>query len=97
MELVKHLDDLDIPLSTTLPEFIKSVEKRKLPKGTFISGTVSFRDLPPPLVQGEIQGVIGYIIGDLLIDLTLTSVDVPNRWTCTYRSNRGTPKWVERK
>lgn len=97
MELVKHLNDIKIPLNTTLPEFIKSIEGCKLPKGTFFSGTVYFKDLPFHLMQGEIQGVIGYLGEELLIDMTLTSVDMPNRWTCTYRSKHGTPKWIERK
>jgi hypothetical protein len=97
MELVKHLDDLGISLNTTLSEFIKSIEGCKLPKGTFFSGTVHFSDLPPALVQGEVQGVIGYIAGDMLIDMTLTSVDMPTRWTCSFRTWQGVPKWIERK
>jgi hypothetical protein len=97
MAKVVHLDDLGINTRLSLADFVSAIKKLQLEKGTFFSGTVYFSDLPPGLVQAEIQGVIGYIIGDLLIDMTLTSVDLPSRWTCSYRTGQGTPKWIERK
>jgi hypothetical protein len=98
MAKVVHLDDLGINLSSSLADFISALAKCQLEKGTFFSGTVAFSDRPSQLVQGEVQGVIGYIVGDLLIDMTLTSVEMPNRWTCSYRTGAvNPPKWIERK
>ena len=98
MELVVHLDNLkNVDTHSTLEKFISTLESCKLSKGTFFSGTVYFKGLPGGLSQAEIQGVIGYIVGDMLIDMTLTSVDVTTRWTCSYRTHYGEPKWIERK
>ena len=55
------------------------------------------KDLPTGLRQAEVQGVIDDIIGDMLLDMTLTSTDMSIRWTCTYRTGHGIPEWVERK
>ena len=44
-----------------------------------------------------VQGVIGDIIGDMLLDMNLTSTDMSTRCTCTYRTGHRAPKWIERK
>lgn len=94
---VIHLDDLKVNIHDTLQQFIATLASCKLEKGTYFSGTVYMKDLPTGLRQAEVQGVIGDIIGDMLLDMTLTSTDMSTRWTCTYRTGHGIPKWVERK
>ncbi|WP_074435135.1 hypothetical protein [Bacteroides timonensis] len=94
---VVHLDDLKVNTHDTLKQFIATLAGCKLEKGTYFSGTVYMKDLPTGLVQAEVQGVVGYIIGDMLLDMTLTSTDKSTRWTCTYRTGHGIPEWVERK
>lgn len=92
-----HLDDLKVDIYSTLKQFIATLESCKLKKGTYFSGTIHLKDLPANLRQAEVQGVIGYIAGNMLLDMTLTSTDTTSRWTCTYRTNYREPKWVERK
>lgn len=92
-----HVDDLNVDIHSTLKEFIATLENCKLKKGTYFSGTIYLKGLPANLRQAEVQGVIGYIAGDMLLDMTLTSTDTTSRWTCTYRTHYGEPKWVERK
>lgn len=94
---VVHLDNLKVDTRGTLKQFIATLADCKLEKGTYFSGTVHMKDLPTGLIQAEVQGVVGYIIGDMLLDMTLTSTDVSTRWTCTYRTGYGEPAWAERK
>ena len=94
---VVHLDDLKVNTHDTLKQFIATLANCKLEKGTYFSGTVYMKDLPTGLRQAEVQGVIGDIIGDMLLDMTLTSTDMSTRWTCTYKTGYGEPRWIERK
>lgn len=98
MGTVIHLDDLkSVDVHSTLSQFVSTLENCNLSKGTFFSGTIYLRDLPSNLVQAEVQGVIGFIAGDMLLDMTMTSTDCTSRWTCTHRTRYGEPKWIERK
>lgn len=72
---VVHLDDLKVNTRDTLKQFIATLASCKLEKGTYFSGTVHMKDLPTGLRQAEVQGVIG----DMLLDMTLTSTDMPTQ------------------
>ena len=94
---VVHLDDLKVDKEGTLKQFIATLVSCKLEKGTYFSGSVCLKDLPPRLTRAEVQGVIGYIGRNMLLDMTLTSTDTSTRWTCTCWDDCKEPKWVERK
>ena len=94
---VVHLDDLKVNTRGTLKQFIDSLINCKLEKGTYFSGSICLTDLPPQVSRAEVQGVIGYIGGDMLLDMTLTSTDTSIRWNCTCWGHCREPKWVERK
>lgn len=95
---VVHLDDLNVKIEGTLLEFIDSLTKCNLEKGTFFSGSVKLKDLPTEISRGEIQGVVGYYETDILLDMTLTSTtNTSIRWTCSYWAKGAKPEWISRK
>lgn len=94
---VVHLDDLKVNTRGTLKQFIDTLINCKLEKGTYFSGSICLTDLPPQVSRAEVQGVIGYINGNMLLDMTLTSTDTSIRWNCTCWGHCREPKWVERK
>jgi hypothetical protein len=91
MARILALKELDVVIDASTKDFVDSIVKLGLERGSFISGTVRFNDFPARMSTAEIQVVI---YDSTLIDLTLTSTNVaPYRWTCSNWVN-GNFKWL---
>ncbi|MFT4222122.1 hypothetical protein [Dysgonomonas sp.] len=91
MAKILSLKELKTVTDASTKDFVKSLVGLNLEPGSFISGTVRFRDFPAAMSSAEIQVVL-YDSG--LIDMTLTSTNVaPHRWTCSNWTS-GEFKWL---
>lgn len=91
MAKILSLKELKVVTSGSTKDFVKSLVGLGLEPGSFISGTVMFKDFPAAMGTAEIQVVL-YDSG--LIDMTLTSTNVaPYRWTCSGSTSRDF-KWL---
>jgi hypothetical protein len=86
------LDELNAITNKSTKEFVQSLVKLNLEKGSFISGKVYFTDFPPDINTAEIQVVL---YDSSLIDMTLTSTNFnPYRWTCSNWTNSAAFRWL---